>query len=60
MYHGCCVDHMEKAYKQLFGKKPRGKETPLLNEDKIELDTSPFIDEEDIEIYQPLISSNQL
>ena len=52
---------MEDAYKQRFnGETPTTKVTsPLDPGDHPELDTSEFLDEDGVEIYQSLIGSMQ-
>jgi hypothetical protein len=55
------INLMEDAYKQRFnGETPTTKETsPLDPGDHPELDTSEFLDEDGVEIYQSLIGSMQ-
>ena len=51
---------MEKAYVQHFGVKPNKKyRSPLQKGDHLELDTTPFLDEDKREIYQSLIGASQ-
>ena len=51
---------MEETYEQLFGEPPTDKlSSPLTKGDHPELDTTIFLGENDIEIYQSLIRSMQ-
>ena len=50
---GKYIDKMEEAYKQYFGTKPKQSDrSPLQKGDHPELETSAFLDDEGIEIYQ--------
>ena len=54
------IDKMEETYERLFGEPPTDKVlSPLTKGDHPELDTSIFLEENDIEIYQSLIGSMQ-
>ena len=54
------IDKMEETYERLFGEPPNDKvSSPLTKGDHPELDTSVFLEENDIEIYQSLIGSMQ-
>ena len=54
------IDKMEESYERLFGEQPNDKVvSPLVKGDHPELDTSIFLEENDIEIYQSLIESMQ-
>ena len=54
------IDKMEETYERLFGEPPTDKvSSPLTKGDHPELDTSIFLEENDIEIYQSLIGSMQ-
>ena len=54
------VDKMEDAYKQYFRKKPNQKHrSPLVKGDHPELDTSKFLDQDSIDIYQLLVGAMQ-
>ena len=51
---------MEETYERLFEEPPNDKvSSPLTKGDHPELDTSEFLEENDIEIYQSLIGSMQ-
>ena len=51
---------MEDAYKQYFRKKPNQKHrSPLVKGDHPELDTSKFLDQDSIDIYQLLVGAMQ-
>ena len=57
---GKYIDRMMEAYEQHFGTKPDMKHrSPLQKGDHPELDTTPFLDEDGIEIYQSLIGCGQ-
>ena len=58
---GKYVQKMQIAYKQLFGTEPPKKNvlSPLMKGDHPELDTSKFLDEDGILMYQSLIGSMQ-
>ena len=54
------VDKMEDAYKQYFNEMPNQKDRPpLVKGDHLELDTSKFLDQDSIDIYQSLIGAIQ-
>ena len=54
------VDKMEEAYKQYFKEMPNQKHrSPLVKGDHPELDTSEFLDQDGIDIYQSLIGAMQ-
>ena len=55
------IERMEESYITNFGSKPssKGCSSPLEKGDHPELDTSAFLEEDDIEIYQSLIGSIQ-
>ena len=55
------IDRMEESYVTSFGSKPasKGCSSPLEKGDHPKLDTSAFLEEDDIEIYQSLIGSIQ-
>ena len=54
------IDKMEESYERLFGEQPNDKVvSPLVKGDHPELDTSIFLEENYIEIYQLLIGSMQ-
>ena len=54
------VDKMEDAYKQYFKELPNQKHrSPLMKGDHPELDTTEFLDQDGIEIYQSLIGAIQ-
>jgi hypothetical protein len=60
MAPGRYIDKMEDAYKQIFGEKPRQKySSPLEKGDHPELDTTVFLEQDKIEIYQSLIGAIQ-
>jgi hypothetical protein len=51
---------MEDAYKQHFKESPNQKyRSPLVKGDHPELDTSEFLDQNDIDIYQSLVRAMQ-
>ena len=51
---------MEEVYKQYFGTKPKQSyRSPLQKGDHPELETTAFLDDEGIEIYQSLIGAIQ-
>ena len=54
-YINKCMD----VYKRTFGESPRKYVTPLVKGDHPELDTSPLLDLEGIQVYQSLIGSLQ-
>ena len=57
---GKYIDRMMEAYEQHFGAKPDMKHrTPLEKGDHPKLDTTPFLNEDDEEIYQSLIGCEQ-
>ena len=57
---GQYVKRMEEAYLQHFKVKPNQKhQSPLQKGDHPELDTTPFLDEKEIEIYMSLVGSAQ-
>ena len=57
---GKYIGRMMKAYKQHFGVKPDMKHrSPLQKGDHPELDTTLFLNKDDIEIYQSLIGCGQ-
>ena len=57
---GKYVDKMKCSYKQLFHCKPSQKVTlPLEKGDHLELDTSNFLDSNNMMIYQSLIGAMQ-
>ena len=48
----CHIQHMEETYGEFFGEKMRGKErSNLVKGVHLKLDTSAFLDKEDMEIY---------
>ena len=50
------IDKIEESYERLFGEQPNDKVlSPLIKGDHPEIDTSIFLEENDIEIYQSLI-----
>jgi len=52
------IEKMEASYKQLFGTMSNRKHrSPLEPNDHPELDTSEFLDEEGIQIYQSLVGA---
>ena len=54
------IDKMVQAYEQLYGTKPTATaQSPLIENDHPELDTSEFLDKEGIQQYQTLIGSLQ-
>ena len=54
------IEKMIQTYEQIYGTKPRTKyQSPLLENDHPELDTSEFLDEEGIQQYQSLIGCLQ-
>jgi hypothetical protein len=54
------VDKMEDSYKQYFKVKPNQKHrSPLVKGDHPELDTSKFLDQDGIDIYQSLVGAIQ-
>ena len=54
------IEKMEDNYVRWFGKKPTSKvSSPLESNDHPELDTSDFLDEKYIRIYQSMIGSAQ-
>ena len=54
------IDKMVSMYNQMFGEKPKQNITsPLEKGDHPELDTSSFLDEDDIQKYQSLIGALQ-
>ena len=54
------VDKMEDAYKQYFKEMPNQKhKSPLVKGDHPELDTTEFLDQDGIDIYQSLIGAMQ-
>jgi hypothetical protein len=60
MAPGKYIDKMEDSYKQFFGEKPRQKySSPLEKGDHPELDTTAFLEQDKIEIYQSLIGAIQ-
>ena len=60
MNPGRYVDKMEDAYKQVFKELPKQKyRSPLVKGDHPELDTTAFLDQDGIEIYQSLIGAMQ-
>ena len=57
---GKYIDHMEEVYVQHFKTKPvQRHRSPLQKRDHLELDTSPFLNDKEKEIYQPFVGSNQ-
>ena len=57
---GQYVNRMEEAYLQHFKVKPNQKHrSPLQKGDHPELDTTPFLDEKEKEIYMSLVGSAQ-
>jgi hypothetical protein len=51
---------MEESYKQFFGERPQQQySSPLEKGDHPELDTTKFLDQEKIRIYQSLIGAIQ-
>jgi hypothetical protein len=60
MNPGRYVDKMEDAYKQYFKEQPNQKHrSPLVKGDHPELDTSEFLDQDGIDIYQSLVGAMQ-
>jgi len=54
------ISKMEGSFKQLFGCMPNKKfHSPLPDGDHPELDTSKFLDEDDIQKYQSLVGAMQ-
>ena len=54
------IDKMMQTYEQLYGNKPSTTpQSPLVENDHPELDTSEFLDEEGMQQYQSLIGSLQ-
>jgi hypothetical protein len=52
------IDKMEDAYKQQFKESPNQKHrSPLVKGDHPELDTSKFLDQDGIDIYQSLVGA---
>ena len=57
---GQYIDRMEEAYVQHFKTKlVQRHRSPLQKGDHPELDTSPFLNEEEQEVYLSLVGSNQ-
>ena len=57
---GKYIDRMMEAYEQHFGVKPGMKHrSPLQKGDHPKLDTTPFLNEDEKEIYQFLIRCGQ-
>ena len=54
------ISKMEDSFKQLFGCMPNKKyRSPLEDGDHPELDTSEFLDKDDIQKYQSLVGAMQ-
>ena len=54
------IDKMTDSYQRFFGEQPNQTvRSPLEKGDHPELDTSPFLDEDGVEMYQSLIGSMQ-
>ena len=54
------IEKMEESYERLFGEQTNNKVlSPLIKGDHPELDTSTFLEENNIEICQSLIGSMQ-
>jgi hypothetical protein len=54
------IEKMVDNYKQLFGKSPSHRsQSPLESNDHPEIDSSKFLDEDDIQKYQSLIGAMQ-
>jgi hypothetical protein len=54
------IDKMEDAYEQHFKETPNQKHiSPLVNGYHLELDTSEFLDQDGIDIYQSLVGAMQ-
>src|SRR4029079_11555230 len=53
------IEKMMANYERLFGKDPKMYQSPLDKDDSPELDTSEFLDEKGISIYQSLIGALQ-
>lgn len=53
------IEKMEDTYVNLFGEKPRHVTSPLEKGDHPECDTSEFLGEREIKIYQSMIGSAQ-
>jgi len=53
------IDKMVQNYTRMFGKPPRGYVSPLEKGDHPELDTSEFLEIEQVKVYQSLIGSLQ-
>ena len=57
---GKYIDYMEEAYLQHFKTKPvQRHRSPLQKGDRPELDTTPFLNEKEKEIYMSLVGSSQ-
>ena len=54
------IEKMVSTYERLFSEKPSRKDhSPLEHGDHLELDTSEFLDPEEVQLYQSLIGSLQ-
>ena len=53
------IEKMEETHLRLFGTRPKHATSPLVKGDHPECDTSEFLDERGIKIYQSMIGSAQ-